>query len=97
MKNIHSWGGRYFGYIDGDDLWSGNGNHVGKIVNNEIYGSDGGYLGEIKHDKLITNISKKSKRKSGFIPFCSRVGVVSLVNHVGNVMYVGYEDFPKLN
>jgi len=59
-----------------------------------LYGSDGRYLGEIKSGKLITCLSSKRHRRSGFVPHASRVGQVPYVDHVGTVMYVGYEDFP---
>jgi len=52
-------------------------------------------LGEIIGDRLITRSGKKSSKGSSFTPSVDRVGVVKSANYVGNVMYVGYEDFPK--
>lgn len=71
------------------------GKHVGKLRGDEIFGQDGQYLGEVKNDnRLITNLSKKSRRGPGFTPYANRVGHVPYVNYVGYVMYAGYEDFP---
>jgi hypothetical protein len=88
-------GGKCFGYLDGDDLWTYDGKHVGKLQGDDIYGSDGKYLGELMHDhRLITNRSKKSWRGYSFVPYANRVGYVKYVDYVGYVMYAGYEDFP---
>lgn len=84
--NLWTWGGTYFGHLDGDDLWTYSGRHVGRYHGDELYGSDGRYLGEIKSGKLITCLSSKSHRRSGFVPHASRVGQVPYVDHVGTVM-----------
>ena len=92
-----TWGGECFGFRKGDSLFAHDGLEVGRFDGNEVYGADGAYLGEVKATRrLITNISKKSKRKGGFAP--RQVGgYVKYVNYVGNVMYAGYEDFPSPN
>lgn len=96
MEWLWTFGGRSFGYKDGDNLWTQDGSHVGKFYGDEIYDSNGEYLGEIKNkNRLITRSSKNSK-KSGFSPHASRVGYVARVDYVGNVMIAGYEDFPDL-
>ncbi len=92
--NLWTWGGTYFGSREGDGLWTHSGRHVGHFIGDEVYGSDGRYLGEIKNGKLITSLSSRSRRGSGFTPHASRVGHVPYVDHVGMVMYSGYEDFP---
>jgi hypothetical protein len=96
MKWVWAWGGTFFGYIDGKDLWTHDGKHIGKLQEDEIiYGPDGHYLGELmKGERLIINRSKKGTRSSGFAPYGQRVGYVRQVNYVGYVMLVGYEDFP---
>jgi hypothetical protein len=93
--NLWTWGGQYVGYRDGDELWTHRGKHVGHFHGDEVYGPDGRYLGEVKsNDRLITSRSKGIQRQSSFRPYADRVGTVPRVNYVGNVMLVGYEDFP---
>lgn len=97
MLWLWTWGGRCFGYRDGDNLWTYNGKHVGKFYDDEVYDRNGVYLGEIKNEnRLITCISKKGRRKSSFTPYANRCGYVKYVNYVGYVMYAGYEDFPNI-
>jgi len=96
MEWLWTWGGKSFGYRDGDDLWTQDGRHVGKFYENEIYGSDGKYLGEVMEDNRLITYSSKNIRNSAFTPFASRVGSVKRVNFVGYVMLVGYRDFPEL-
>jgi hypothetical protein len=98
MKWVWTWGGKCFGYIDGENLWTHNGKHVGRIYGDEIYGANGIYLGELKSEnRLITNIAKKSWKKYSFTPYAPRVGYVPYADYVGYVMYAGYEDFPPPN
>jgi hypothetical protein len=95
MDWVWTWGGKCFGYLDGDDLWTHDGRQVGKVAGDEIYGSDGRCLGETKNEnRLITNLSKKGRRGYSFAPHGARVGYVKYVDYVGYVMYAGYEDFP---
>jgi 4-fold beta-flower domain-containing protein len=96
MEWLWTWGGKSFGYRDGDNLWTHDGRHVGRFHGDEIYGADGRYVGELRNkNRLITNTGKKNKITSGFTPYASHVGYVPYVDYVGYVMYVGYEDFPK--
>lgn len=95
MTSVWTWGGTYFGHFDGDNLWTHDGKHIGKLRGEEIFGQDGKYLGEVKNDnRLITNLSRKSRRGPSFTPYANRVGHMPYVNYVGYVMYAGYEDFP---
>ncbi len=89
-----TWRGTFFGFRQENQLFTHDGVEVGRFDGDEIYGSDGYYLGEIGlENRLITNRSKKSYRRSSFTP--SRItGIVSYVGYVGYVMYAGYEDFP---
>src|SRR5579863_955264 len=65
--NRATWGGKSFGYREGDNLWTHHGRHVGRFDGDEIYGPDGAYLGELRNkNRLITNIGKKGRRMSGF-------------------------------
>ena len=96
MQWLWTWGGRCFGYREGDDLWTYNGRHVGKFVGDDVYGPDGRYLGElINGDRLITQV-KKAWRPAGFPRWGKRVGYAKFVDYVGFTMYAGYEDFPEL-
>jgi hypothetical protein len=95
MDSLHTWGEKYFGYRDGNNLWTHNGKHVGRFDNEEIYDKNGHYLGELKNGRLITNRQKKSKHGNSFSPYGNRVGVVPSVGYIGSVMYVGFEEFPS--
>jgi len=95
MNWYWTWGGRCFGYRNGDNLFTSNGTNIGYFNGEEVYAcTDGKYLGELKNGKLITNQSKKHKRLS---PRVQVVGgsYASYVDHVGYVMYSGHEDFPE--
>lgn len=94
MQQYWTWGGEHFGYRRGDSLVTHDGREVGRFHGDDIYGVDGRYLGEVRNGKrLITNLSKKSRMKSGFRPRIA--GAHSrFVSYVGFVMYAGFEDFP---
>jgi hypothetical protein len=93
--HLWTWEGTYFGCRDGNDLWTHDGRHVGRFRRDDVYGPDGRYMGEVTNgNRLITSKGKSSLRQASFAPYGSRVGHVSFVNYVGNVMLVGYEDFP---
>jgi len=95
MEAIWTWGGKFFGHRDGDDLWTHDGRHVGHFYDDVVYGPNGQYLGETKNNnRLITCLSKKTWRRGVFATYANRVGFVPYVDYVGYVMYVGYEDFP---
>lgn len=94
---LWTWGGRCFGYRDGDDLWTYDGRHVGRFHDDEVYAPDGQYLGEImSKNRLITNKGKKSWRRGSFTPHAQRAGYAEYADYAGYAMYAGYEDFPKL-
>ncbi|MFC1984322.1 hypothetical protein ACFLVO_04870 [Chloroflexota bacterium] len=44
MEWFWTWGGRYFGYRDGDNLWTYDGKHIGHFRDDEIYASVLAYL-----------------------------------------------------
>jgi len=70
MKAVWTWGGKFFGHIDGDNLWTYDGRHVGRLNGEEIYGPDGRYLGEVMNDnRLITNNAKRSWAGYSFTPY----------------------------
>ena len=97
MERMFTWGGRSFGYKDGENLWTYTGKHVGRFHGNEAYGPDGRYLGELRNNKLITKTSKRSRSRGPFTPRTSRMGRVKTVNRVGSVMLVGYGEFPEID
>lgn len=99
MDHVWTWGGTYFGYFSGEDLFTLDGRHIGKRrESGEIYSARGEYLGELKNEnRLITNLSKNHRRSYSFAPYAQRGSTVRFVDYVGYVMYVGYEDFPGPN
>jgi hypothetical protein len=61
MDWLWNWGGEYFGYREGDSLFTYFGHEVGRFDGEEIFGSNGRYLGEVMSDnRQITSQSKKS-------------------------------------
>lgn len=95
MDWVWTWGGKCFGYFDGDNLWTHSGKHVGRRSGDDIYGPDGRYLGEVRNDnRLITSNSKTSYRGSSFSPYASRAGYAKYADYAGYAMYAGYSDFP---
>lgn len=95
MEWFWAWSGKCFGYKSEDNLWTHDGRHVGRFFGDEVYSKSGQYLGEVKSgNRLITHCGKKNYRKSTFLPYGNIVRYVKYVDYVGNVMYVGYEDFP---
>ena len=70
MTHLWTWGGKYFGYRNGNRLITHDGRHVGRFYQDEVYGVNGHYLGEIKNgNRLITKRSRKNSRKSSFSPY----------------------------
>jgi len=67
---------------------------AGRFRGEDVFGEDGRYLGELRNNnRLITNLSKRSKRSNSFTPR-KTTAHVKYVDYVGYVMYLGYEDFP---
>lgn len=96
MQWLWTWGGKSFGYREGNNLWTHDGRHIGHFFENEIYNSNGNYLGEIKSEnRLITNISKKSWKSSSFTPYANTAGFVNYADYVEYVMIAGYDDLPS--
>ena len=95
MIYVWTWDGTYFGYLDGDNLWTYDGKHVGKLCEKEIFDKDGLYMGELEiGNRLITDLSKKSKSVSRFTPCANRASHLHSENYVAYAMRAGYEDFP---
>jgi hypothetical protein len=91
---VWTWGGKYFGYIDGPNLWTRDGRHVGKVSGVEIYNPAGKYIGEVKNEsRLVTATNKKGMDGPSFTPL-SRRTVVSGLDRGNYGLENGYEDFP---
>jgi hypothetical protein len=41
MGWLFTWGGKCFGYREGDDLWTHDGRHIGRFYGEEVYGKRG--------------------------------------------------------
>jgi hypothetical protein len=95
MQQLWTWGGKYFGYREGDALRTYRGHHIGYFVGDDAFGLDGHYSGEVKNDRLIVNTSKKNLRRGSVVRIVNNVALVKMVDYVGNVMLAGYEDFPS--
>ena len=90
-----TWGGKCFGYREGDQLFAYHGLQVGIFHDDEVYGADGRYLGDVMNkDRLITDRGKKNWRQSSFSPV-RYGGYARYANYVGYAMYAGHEDFPS--
>lgn len=94
-QHLWTWGGKYFGFRDGDDLRTHFGKHAGRFFGDEVYSSKGKYLGELRNKKfLITNRGKSHYAKAPF----SRRGDMGSYGSMGDYgahgMLGGYEDFP---
>jgi hypothetical protein len=93
MTHVWTWGGVYFGYFDGDDLWTHDGKHAARRHGNDLFNSRGRYVGEVIQDRLISNRSKSGWTGFSFGP--SRRGAIGrFANYAGYAMYAGHEDFP---
>lgn len=97
MERLYTWSGRSFGYRLGEYLWTYTGKNVGKFYADDVYGSNGRYLGELRGGKLITRLSKKSRRKSSFMPRMNRMARMKTLNRLGSLLPSGYEDFPEFD
>ena len=96
MDRLYTWGGRYFGFRDGDSLWTYTGRNVGRFHQDEVYGADGRYLGELRRGRLITRRSKEHKRVNGFRPRMNRMARMKYMDRMGHMMPLGFGDFPQI-
>lgn len=95
---IVTWSGRYFGWIEGNELFTCDGRHVARIQGKEAFSNGGTYLGEVREDRLITNVAKKRKKRAlGFLPQPLRVlgPPVRPGDEPSRVMPAGHQDFPR--
>jgi hypothetical protein len=97
-KYLWTWGGKFVGHREGDDLWTHDGRHVGRFHGDEVFAQDGDYLGELYDegdDRLITRTRLPSGREAPFVPHASRVGYAPLIGYIGNMNVLGYQEFPS--
>ncbi len=95
MKRVWTWGGIFFGYLEGENLWTYDGRHVGKARRDVIYGIDGHYLGELKQgNRLITQVGKQTQSIPAFIPYTTRPPTTRYESVAGYPMPADHEDFP---
>jgi hypothetical protein len=68
----HAWtlGGRYFGYWEGNDLWSYHGKHVGRLRGFKIFAPDGRYLGELLANGRLASTPHRHERLG--LPYAAR-------------------------
>lgn len=97
QQYLWTWGGKFFGYRDGDELRTHDGRHVGQFFGDEVYNSKGEYVGEIMSDnRLITNQQKSHYRKHHHYTQPNRGAMGVYGNYGGFGMYGGHQDFPDL-
>ena len=95
---IWTWGGKCFGYREGDSLFTYEGKEAGRFVGAEIYGVDGRYIGEVRNaedgQRLITSLYKKSRIIGGGFYPAHHHTFSKPADRREEQLYTGYEDFP---
>jgi len=92
--HLWTWDGAYFGYRDGDDLWTHGGVLAGRFHGNEVYAIDGHYLGEVTDDRLLSDVNKSGRRQAPTAPrHGAAVGAHGPLGNRG--MPGGFKAFPK--
>ena len=95
MNYVWTWGGIFFGYLEGENLWTCDGKHVGKVRRGTIFGADGHYLGELKSgNRLIRQAGEQTQSIPAFTPYASRLPSTRYASAAGHPMPAGHEDFP---
>ena len=94
MEKVWTWGGKYFGYFNGDSLYTYKGKHIGNRRNDRIFSLSGGYLGELRNNRLISKSGGLPVRSTPTVGYADRAEIVKNADYVGSVMIAGYEDFP---
>jgi hypothetical protein len=96
MEWLWTWGGKCFGYREGDHLWTYSGKHAGFFHGDEVYGPDGWYLGEIKQaNRLVTDRSKYGWSKPPFSRAIDRLACPRYGDYPGLTLYFNHRDFPS--
>jgi CheY-like chemotaxis protein len=93
--DLWTWGGEYFGFRDGAELWTYEGVHVGRFRrDNEIFRPNGMYMGDLLNGRLIVDWHKTARRASSFTPFERRSGRDKFADREPFDMQIGFKDFP---
>jgi hypothetical protein len=95
MEELRTWSGKFFGYRDGDDLWTHTGLHVAQFEGGYLYGPDGSYLGEIVSGRLIRSPAGPGNRGLNFVRKPIRSGLPNLGDEPSFPEINPYEDFPS--
>lgn len=96
--DLWTWGGEYFGFRDGAELWTYEGIHVGRFRREtEIFRSDGLYMGDLMDGRLIVDWHKTARRASSFTPFERRSGRDKFADREPIDMQIGFKDFPSVS
>lgn len=99
MQAVQTWGGRFFGWIDEDGLFTRDGRHVGQIYRGIVYAENGHYVGELRDGRLITDVLRKdTHRWYGFFanPELTTGPDDQIIDVAGLPLPEGFEDFPDL-
>ena len=95
MNLLWTWGGIFFGYIEGENLWTCDGRHVGKLRCATIFGADGHYLGELRNrNRLISQVGEQTQSIPAFTPFRARLPGIRRANAECYPMPETHVDFP---
>ncbi|MCZ6538549.1 MAG: response regulator [Chloroflexi bacterium] len=93
--DLWTWGGEYFGFRDGENLWTNEGRHVGRVRrNDEVFRPNGAYMGDLIQGRLIVDWRKTARRASSFTPSDDRGGHTGFANREPLDMLIGFKDFP---
>ncbi len=96
MNLVWTWGGIFFGYLEGENLWTCDGKHVGKLRRGTIFGADGRYLGELKSgNRLIRQVGEQTQSIPAFIPYTTRLPITRYAIAAPYPIPAGHEDFPS--
>jgi len=88
------WRGAWFGYREGQALWTHDGRHVGKFVDDAVYSPTGRYLGEVRAGRLLTRRANRTRRGAPFARAAPRETTRAHVELVALTLPPGYDDFP---
>lgn len=92
--DLWTWSGEYFGFREGDELWTHDGRHVGRFRRGaEIFRPDGLYMGVVMEGRLIVDWHRTARRASSFTPSADRSGHRRFAERTPFDMQIGFKDF----
>ncbi len=92
--DLWTWAGEYFGFRDGQNLWTLKGRHVGRFRRDEVFRSNGLYVGDLVQGRLVVDWHKTARRASSFTPSEDRGGCKRYSDREPFDMMIGFKDFP---